>query len=270
VFFFLPLYDDNPTGRAPVITYALIGLCALVFLWQLGQDEDAVAYSLGMVPAVVFGTATLPPQVAVVPPWATIFTSMFLHSGWLHLGGNMLFLWIFGNNVEDLLGHGRYLLLYLLSGAAAAMAQAVTDPSSTVPMLGASGAIAGVLGAYLLVYPNANVHVLVLLLIFLRIITVPAWILLGLWFGAQLISGLLSGSGAGVAFWAHVGGFLAGILLLLLLRPRIGELWGGLWRPPRSAPFAAMPPRRFIGRHTFRGSVPDSGPRRFPRSGPWD
>ncbi len=266
MFFFLPLYDDNPTRRTPVVTYALIGLCAIVFLWQLGQDDDIVAYSFGMIPSVVFGTAALPAKLAVVPPWATIFTSMFLHAGWLHIGGNMLFLWIFGNNVEDVLGHARYLLLYLLSGAAAALGQALTDPSSTVPMLGASGAVAGVLGAYLLMYPYANVHVLVLLLVFLRIITVPAWILLCLWFSAQLVSGLLSGSGAGVAFWAHVAGFVAGIVLFLLMRPRDGALW----RPPRSAAFATMPSRGIAGRQPFHGSVPESGPRRFRRNGPWE
>ena len=266
MFFFLPLYDDNPITRTPVVTYALIGLCAIVFLWQLGQDDRVVAYSFGMIPSVLFGTAALPAKLAVVPPWATIFTSMFLHSGWLHIGGNMLFLWIFGNNVEEVLGHVRYLLLYLLSGAAAALGQALTDPSSTVPMLGASGAVAGVLGAYLLMYPYANVHVLVLLLIFLRIITVPAWILLCLWFGAQLVSGLLSGSGAGVAFWAHVGGFVTGTGLILLMRPR-GIV---LFQQPRSARFATAPPRTFVGRHTFHGSVPDAGSRRYRRPGPWD
>jgi membrane associated rhomboid family serine protease len=266
VFFFLPLYDDNPTGRAPIVTCGLIGLCVLVFLWQLGEDADTVAYSYGMIPATLFGSARLPSALAVLPPWATIFTSMFLHAGWLHIGGNMLFLWIFGNNIEDVLGHVRYLLLYLLSGAAAALCQAGTAPNSTVPMLGASGAIAGVLGAYLLLYPYANVHVLVLIIIIVRIITVPAWIILGLWFVAQLVSGLLTGSGTGgVAFWAHVGGFVTGIALLLLLRPR--GIY--LWRPPRSAAFAATPPHGFAGRRTFHGSVPDSGPRRYRPRGPW-
>ncbi len=265
MFFFLPLYDDNPTARTPFVTYALIGLCCLVFLWQLGQNADAVAYRYGMIPAVLFGTAHLPAQLVAVPPWATIFTSMFLHSGWLHIGGNMLFLWIFGNNIEDVLGHVRYLLLYLLSGVAAAMGQALSDPGSTLPMLGASGAIAGVLGAYLLLYPYANVHVLVLIVIILRIVTVPAWIMLGLWFAAQLLRGVFSGGGAGVAFWAHVGGFVTGIVLLVLMRPR-GVLLG---RPRRTARFAATPPRQFAGRHTFHGSVPDSGPPRFGRRGPW-
>ena len=266
MFFFLPLYDDNPTTRTPVVTYGLIGVCVLVFLWQLGQDADQVAFAFGMIPSVLFGSARLPPGLAVVPPWATIFTSLFLHSGWLHIGGNTLFMWIFGNNVEDVLGHVRYLLLYLLSGVAAAMGQAFADPSSTVPMVGASGAIAGVLGAYLLIYPKANVHVLVLIVILLRIITIPAWILLGLWFGVQLLSGLMSKGGAGgVAFWAHVGGFVTGVVLLLLLRPRGLPLM----QPPRSGSFADVSPHRFGGRGTFHGSVPDAGPR-WRRTGPWD
>jgi len=264
VFFFLPLYDDNPTGRNPVVTYTLIGLCVVVFLWQLGQNADAIAYSYGMIPARLFGSAELPPDLDAVPPWATIFTSMFIHSGWLHIGGNMLFLWIFGNNIEDVLGHFRYLLLYLLSGVAAAMGQALFDPASTIPMVGASGAVAGVLGAYLLIYPNANVHVLVLIIIIVRIVTIPAWTMLGVWFGAQLLSGLMSKGGAGVAFWAHVSGFVAGLVLVLLMRPR----GTALLRPPRTAPFASARPRAFVGRHTFHGSVPDSGPSRFRRPGP--
>ncbi|HTZ35568.1 MAG TPA: rhomboid family intramembrane serine protease [Stellaceae bacterium] len=266
MFFLLPLYDDNPTTRAPIVTCALIAICCLVFLWQLGQNAHVVDYSYGFVPAVLFHTARLPQALAVLPPWATIFTSMFLHGGWLHIGGNMLFLWIFGNNIEDVLGHFRYLLLYLVSGVVAALCQALADPGSTLPMIGASGAIAGVLGAYLLLYPQANVHVLVLIVILLRIVTVPAWILLGLWFAAQLLSGLLSGSGGGVAFWAHVGGFATGIALLFAVRPR-GIVF---WQPPRSAAFAAAPPRAFSGRRTFHGSVPESGRAYRPRRGPWD
>jgi membrane associated rhomboid family serine protease len=267
VFFILPLYDDNPTQCTPVVTWLLIAACVAVFLWQFAQSQEAVAYGFGMIPAVLFGTAELPPDLAIVSPWATLFTSMFIHSGWLHIGGNMLFLWIFGNNLEDALGHVRYLLLYLLSGVAAALCQALADPGSTVPMLGASGAIAGVLGAYLLLYPYANVHVLVLIVIFVRIVAVPAWIMLGLWFAAQLLSGLLSESGAGgVAFWAHVGGFVTGLALLVLLRPRGLRLW----RPPRTAQFAVAAPGGFIGRRTFHGGVPESGTRRFRPPGPWD
>jgi membrane associated rhomboid family serine protease len=270
MFFILPLYDDNPIGRAPVVTYGLIGLCIVVFLWELTQDADLVAATYGMIPAVLFGDARLPATIAAVPPWATIFTSMFLHAGWLHIGGNMLFLWIFGHSLEGVLGHGRYLLLYLVSGVAAALCQALADPASTAPMLGASGAIAGVLGAYLLVYPYANVHVLILIIIIVRIVTVPAWIMLSLWFGMQLVSGLISETGnsaGGVAFWAHVGGFVTGIVLLILFRPS-GTM---LWHRAKSASFAAAPPRNYTGRATFHGSVPEVGARRYrPPRGPWD
>ena len=267
MIFALPLYDDNPIGRPPVVTFALIGMCIGAFLWQLGQDPEIVAYQFGMVPAVVFGYRELTPELGIIPPWATLVTSMFLHGGWFHLGGNMLFLWIFGNNVEDLLGRARFVVLYLGSGVAAALIQALAATHSQVPMIGASGAIAGVLGAYLVTYPRANVHCFVWIVIFFWIVTVPAWILLGLWFAMQLISGLEASPAApGVAFWAHVGGFGTGIILFLLLRPRGVELL----QPQRSPVWATAPPGALVGRHTFhRGSVPDAG-RRYPRSpGPW-
>jgi membrane associated rhomboid family serine protease len=268
MLFFLPLYDDNPTRRVPYVTYTLIALCAAAFLWQLGQDADTVDATYGMIPAVLFGSARLAPDIAAVPAWTTLFTSMFLHGGWLHLGGNMLFLWIFGNNIEDVLGHVRYLLLYLASGIAAALCQALPNTASVIPMIGASGAIAGVLGAYLLLYPYAKVHVLVWIVIFARVIAVPAWIMLGLWFGLQLIDGLLSASDdAGVAFWAHVGGFVGGVVLLALLRPR----GTALLQSPKTPSFAVAVPRDFSGRDTFHGAtgggavVEKSRPR-----GPWD
>jgi membrane associated rhomboid family serine protease len=267
VISFLPLYDDNPIRRPPLVTYTLIGMCIGAFLWQLGQDQRVVALQYGMIPAVLLGYRELLPQLAVIPPWATIFTSMFLHGGWFHLGGNMLFLWIFGNNIEDLLGGPRYLLLYLASGVAAALVQALAASHSQLPMIGASGAIAGVLGAYLVTYPRANVHCFVWIVIFFWIVTVPAWILLGLWFAMQLLSGLeASPAGPGVAFWAHVGGFTTGIILFLLLRPR----GTGLLQPQKSPVWATAPPGALVGRHTFHhGSVPDAGPR-YPRPpGPW-
>jgi rhomboid family protein len=255
VFFFLPLYDDNPTGRVPYVTYALIGLCCAVFLWQLGQDDVVVSASYGMTPALLFHSGVLPG--ASVPAWMTIFTSMFLHGGWLHLGGNMLFLWIFGNNIEDVLGPFRYLLLYLVSGVVAALCQALPDMASTVPMIGASGAIAGVLGAYLLLYPFAKVHVLIWIIIFVRIIAVPAWIMLGLWFGLQLLDGLLSDpNDAGVAFWAHVGGFVTGVTLLFLLRPRGTPLL----QEAKTPSFAVAAPREFFGRNTFHEGIPAPPP----------
>jgi membrane associated rhomboid family serine protease len=267
VIFALPLYDDNPIRHPPVVTFGLIGLCVGAFLWQLGQDQEIVAHQFGMIPAVLFGYRQLAPEIAVVPPWATVFTSMFLHAGWLHLGGNMLFLWIFGNNVEDLLGRGRYLLLYLGSGTAAALAQALSAAHSTIPMIGASGAIAGVLGAYLLTYPRANVHCFVWIVIFFWIVTVPAWILLGLWFAMQLVSGLATGPDApGVAFWAHVGGFSTGIVLYLVLRPRRVMLL----QPQRTPIWATASPSALTGRRTFHpGSVPDAGGALPRQPGPW-
>ena len=265
MIFALPLYDDNPIRELPVVTYTLIGLCIGAFLWQLGQDPEVVARQYGMIPAVLFGEPGAPHQP--IPPWMTIFTSMFLHGGWLHLSGNMLFLWIFGNNVEDLLGRGRYLLLYLASGAAAALIQARWAPASMIPMIGASGAIAGVLGAYLLTYPRANVHCFVWIVIFFWIVTVPAWILLGLWFALQLVSGLATEANApGVAVWAHVGGFATGIILYLLLRS--GRV--GLLQPQRTPIWASVSPGALTGRRTFhRGSVPDAGTPWTRPPGPW-
>jgi membrane associated rhomboid family serine protease len=267
VIFALPLYDDNPVRRAPVVNYLLIGLCIGAFFWELGQNQHRVVYGYGMIPAVLFGRAHLAPYLHVLPPWVTIFTSMFLHGGWFHLIGNMLFLWIFGHNVEDELGHFRYIVLYSASGVAAALIQGFANPGSHVPMIGASGAIAGVLGAYAVLSPRANVHVFVWIVLFFRIVNVPAWILLGLWFAMQLISGVEQGrNGPGVAFWAHVGGFVAGMILVTQLR-RHGTL---LLRPQRSTVLATTRPRTFLEqRRASRGSVPSAGrPYRRPAS-PW-
>jgi rhomboid family protein len=267
VIFALPLYDDNPTERPPVVTWFLIGLCIGAFLWESGHDRREILLSFGMIPAVLFGSAHLAPALRLLPPWATLATSMFLHASWFHLIGNMVFLWIFGNNVEDALGRGRYLLLYLSCGIVAALTQALSSPASHVPMIGASGAIAGVLGAYLLLFPWSNVHVFLWIVIFFRIVTVPAWTLLGLWFAMQVASGLLRGPGnPGVAFWAHAGGFAAGLVLLTLLRPP----GVSLLQPPRGRRFAVTRPANFAGRRTFHdGSVPAAGKAyRGPRS-PW-
>jgi len=270
MIFAVPLYDDNPTIRDPVVTYLLIGLCVGAFLWQLQfepREETAVLYTYGMVPARLFGLWH-PRALQVVPAWLTLATSMFLHGGWFHLIGNMLFLWIFGNNIEDALGRGRFLLFYLCCGVVAALSQAVSSFGSHVPMVGASGAIAGVLGAYLLLYPSANVHVFVWILIFFRIVNIPAWILLGLWFAMQLLSGLARSPGTpGVAFWAHVGGFVGGIVLVTLLRPR----GLAMLQPPRSRVFATAPPSAFAGRRAFHsGSVPSAGRPYRRKLGLWD
>ena len=216
----VPLYDDNPSRSVPLVTGALITACVVVFLWQLGlsprQAHEAVL-RYGMIPAVLFGYAELPRQLHPLSPWMTLISSMFLHGGWLHLGGNMVYLWIFGKGVESALGPARFLLLYLVSGAAAGLAQGVIDPASELPLIGASGAIAGTLGAYLLLHPRGNVVVFVWLFVFVRFITVPALILLGLWFLLQVMNALSPGD-AGIAFWAHVGGFIVGMLLVPFLR----------------------------------------------------
>ena len=257
----LPLYDDTPRRNPPIITYALIGVCVAVFLWQSGLSSRGATnavYSYGMVPAVLFGTKHLSSQLHRVPAAATIITSMFLHGGLLHLAGNMLYLWIFGRGVETTLGAFRYLALYLLCGIVAALTQAFVDPTSDVPMIGASGAIAGVLGAYLLLYPRSNVVVFIWIIIIVRLITVPAPILLGLWFLLQLMSATSAAAGEpGVAFWAHVGGFCAGMLLVMMLRRREVRML----QPPRTQSFLVARPRD--ARSGFgRGSVPPVGRRR--------
>jgi membrane associated rhomboid family serine protease len=213
----IPLRDENPVASTPVVTWALVASCVLIFLWQLSLGEfgfHRVLVTLGVIPAVLLGHAQLPPDVAVVPPAATVLTSMFLHAGWLHLAGNMLYLWVFGDNIEDRMGRVRFLLFYLACGVAAVFAQALPAPETRVPMIGASGAISGVLGAYLLLFPRARVLVLVPIGFILRVIRMPAVWVLGLWFGVQLIASLMAPAGeGGVAFRAHLGGFVAGLAL---------------------------------------------------------
>jgi membrane associated rhomboid family serine protease len=221
----IPLRDDNPSELRPIVTIGLIVICTLTFLWQLSHGTEGgaeVVYALGLIPSVLFGINELPPDLTTVPPALTIFTSMFLHGGWMHLIGNMLYLWIFGDNVEDAMGHGRFAVFYLLCGVGAALAQAIPDPQSTVPMVGASGAISGVLGAYLLLYPHARVLVVIPLGFFIQTVRLPAGIVLLLWFGLQFLSNLFtqSATGGGVAFRAHIGGFVVGMILVALFKRR--------------------------------------------------
>ncbi len=223
-----PLKDDNPSESAPVVTVALIVLNALFFVYQISLEAggadgaragQAFIEEFGLVPCRLTGACRVGPELP--SPILTIFTSMFMHGGLFHIGGNMLYLWIFGNNVEDTLGHGRYLLFYLLSGVAAALAQTAIGPSSMVPMVGASGAVSGVLGAYLLLFPHAHVTTLIILGFFFRLVHIPAMVVLGFWIVLQVLNGLGSfGSSGGVAFFAHIGGFLAGMGLLYVLKPR--------------------------------------------------
>ncbi len=209
-----------------MVTVVLIALCIVVFLWQVSLPERAsfaATIGYGAIPAVIFGHVELPTELAAVPALGTLLTSMFLHGGWLHLIGNMLYLWVFGNNVEDSMGHGRYIVFYLLCGIAAALAHALQDVQSTVPMIGASGAISGVLGAYLLLYPRARILVLVWLGIFVTTLRVPAMVVLGFWILLQFINlavASAAGDPGGVAWMAHVGGFIAGMVLLPVFKKR--------------------------------------------------
>jgi membrane associated rhomboid family serine protease len=211
---------------------------------------------------VLFGAARLPARLALVPPPLTLVTSMFLHGGWIHLIGNMIYLLVFGKGVERALGSLRFLLFYLLCGIAAALTQALTDPAATLPMVGASGAIAGVLGAYLVLYPFGQVFVFFWIIIFFRVVAVPAILLLGFWFLMQLLSAEGAGAGVGgVAVWAHVGGFIAGMILVLFMRRR----GVAMLQAARTRSFAISSPRE--ARWRGSGSVPPAG-RPWPR-GPW-
>jgi membrane associated rhomboid family serine protease len=234
-----PIRDENPHFLNPVVTYGLIAANVLVWvLFQgMGSEPRLVASicELGLIPGELLqrlppgSSFPLGPNAAcsIGPPhWSNVLTSMFSHGGWMHLIGNMWFLWIFGNNVEDSMGHLRFVVFYLLCGFAAAALQVMTQPDSPVPMVGASGAIGGVMGAYIVLYPRVRVHMLVIFGFMVRTIPVSAAFMLGYWFLLQLLGGAVAagrgGEGGGVAFWAHVGGFAAGALLVLLFRdPRL-------------------------------------------------
>lgn len=218
----IPLHDNNPTERFPFFTIGIIGICVAVFLWQISlpaASQQNVVYALGTVPALLFDRNSIFGSNTFIPPSFTLITSMFLHGGWMHLLGNMLYLWIFGNNIEDVLGHSRFLVFYIVIGLIAVMSHALPNPTSTLPMIGASGAISGILGAYLLLFPKAKVLVLIPLGFIAPIVRIPALYVLGFWFVMQIASSVLSdSSGGGVAWGAHVGGFVAGIILLPFFR----------------------------------------------------
>jgi len=259
-----PIRDHNPSQKVPYVTWLLIALNVVVFLSYLPLFQDSRQLFVffaewGMVPA----------RIAAGEGWHTLFTSQFLHGDWLHLGFNLLFLWIFGDNMEEEWGHAPFLGFYLVCGAGAALMQMAAEPGSFVPMVGASGAIAGVLGGYLLMFPRARVDVFLFFVIFFRIIPVPAWIMLGLWFAIQVLGGLASPADeGGVAYWAHAGGFVIGMVLTVPLWLRRGGV--GYWSRTEGHP--PHPEARY--RHV-RTSVPrvnrgriDDRPRKA-GSGPW-
>jgi len=214
----IPLKDDNPTSNKPIVTYFLIGMCVVVFFMQLGSQSyktGALFYSYGLIPSVLMGHNKLPIDLYAVPALATIFTSMFMHGGFMHLIGNMLYMWIFADNIEDNLGPKKFIVFYLLSGIGAAMTQVLLDTHSQIPMVGASGAIGGVLGAYLINHPNARVLVLIPFGFFSQLIKIRALYVLGFWFILQFFS-----SGGGIAYAAHIGGFVSGIILILFFNKK--------------------------------------------------
>ena len=214
----IPLKDDNPTSTVPYVNTGIIALNVLVFIYSLTLGNGAVerfVYHYSAVPALLFGEPGPPAGV-----YLTLVTSMFLHGGFLHIAGNMLFLWIFGDNVEDALGHVKYVFFYLACGIIAALAHGLTNPGSRLPMLGASGAISGVLGAYIILYPRAKVWTFFFFIFFWQVVKVPAVFIIGLWIIVQVLNGLTTygQSTGGVAWFAHVGGFAAGIVLILFMR----------------------------------------------------
>ncbi len=224
-----PIHDENPIKIIPWVTYTLMVACIGAFLWQFSQSaeaQNAIVYALGVTPAVIFDHRELPENLVWVPEYVTVFTSMFLHGGWMHLIGNMLYLWVFGNNIESAMGHLRFIIFYVVCGVAAVLAQALPDTDSVVPMIGASGAISGVLGAYLLLYPRARVTIIVPILIIIKTFKVPAMLVLGGWFVMQLVSSAMARGqeGGGVAFGAHIGGFIAGMLLVYFFKRRDVQL----------------------------------------------
>lgn len=231
-----PIRDDNPTFLRPVVTLGLIAANVLVWVFVQGLGSEPLlsnsVCSLGLIPGellhLVAPGTQIPSGRGMVcvltdqAAWYTTVTSMFLHGGWLHLIGNMWFLWVFGNNIEDSMGHSRFLVFYVVTGLAAAAAQMAVNPASPVPMVGASGAISGVMGAYIVLYPRVRVHMLIFLGFFITTIGVPAWLMLGYWFLLQFVGGIpaVASEGGGVAFWAHAGGFVAGAVLIFVFRDR--------------------------------------------------
>ena len=236
----IPLKDDIPTRSFPAVTITLIGLNLLVYLYEFvlwfdpgapaagGRLYEAFVFEFGLIPCRV--TLACPASLSTTlagapPPWLTLLTSMFVHGGLFHVGGNMLYLWIFGNNVEDSMGKGRFIVFYLVGGGVAAAAQYLQDPASAVPMVGASGAVSGTLGAYVILFPHARVWTLIIFGFFWRIVPIPALMVLGFWIVVQALNGILTfgkGEPGGVAFFAHVGGFVAGMVLVKLFRQESG------------------------------------------------
>ena len=248
---FIPLHDKNPRIliARPWVTLGVIAACTAIFavqIWLNLQGQGRLLYGLSLIPATLSGEAELSPQLYLVTPAVTLLTYNFLHGGGLHLAGNMLFLWVFGDNIEDAMGHARFVVFYLLGGVAAGLLQTLADPASPVPTIGASGAVAAVMGAYLILHPRAKI--LVPIVIFP--VYLPAVFLLLLWIGFQVFTAI-TGGGGGIAWWAHIGGFAAGALLIVPFRHNSIPLFGG-----------DDPPSRLRLRKAFRRKDPDDASER--------
>ena len=222
----IPYKDDNPTQTFPFVTIGIIALNVVVFLWEISSPAGMkeITYSYGAIPHSILTFQTRQP----VNPALTVFSSMFMHGGFLHLAGNMLYLWIFGNNIEDRLGHVRFIFFYAFCGVLAAYANAIADPHSAIPMIGASGAISGILGAYVLLFPGATVYTLIFLGFFITTVRIPALIVIGFWAIIQILNGVTSAGlheGGGIAWFAHIGGFLIGLVSIKLWLPRRIKHW---------------------------------------------
>jgi membrane associated rhomboid family serine protease len=225
-----PIRDHNPSNRTPFVTYVLIAANVLIFLSYVPVlDDERALY------AMFWDYALIPGKLMEGGSWHPLVTSMFLHGGWMHLIGNMLFLWIFGDNMEDFFGHLGFALFYLACGIGAGLVQVAAAPWSDIPTVGASGAIAGVLGGYLLLFPKARVDILFIFIVFFKVIPIPAWVMLGVWFGLQLFNGVTTSTdGGGVAYWAHIGGFVFGFLFTVPFWRRRGGT--GYWQASHGHP----------------------------------
>jgi len=276
---FLPLSDGTPRVRIGLtyVTYGLLAACVIMFLYQLSVRHPIdmrLVYGLGSIPAVLLGEAQLPPGLEMLDPWMTLISYQFLHGGWDHIIGNLLFLWVFADNVEDVMGHGRFLVFYLLCGVLAGLAHVAADASSQAPLIGASGAISGVLGAYLVLHPFARLMVLI---VFVPIV-LPAWLLLIVWFGFQAISAWGDSTGP-VAWWAHIGGFVAGAALIYFFKrpevplfareaPRRITLIPPSGRKPSDPPWQSPGPEQ-PAPDNWHDPAPDPEPNPEPRPNPW-
>jgi len=224
-----PIRDHNPSGRTPYVTYGLLIANIAIWLWSVTMITNDNALNW-----FYYNYALIPARMADGTGFGGLVTSMFVHAGFLHLACNMLFLFIFGDNMEDRMGHGSFAVFYACCGIAAGLAQVMIDPASAVPTVGASGAIAGVMGGYLLLFPRAHVDIVLILIVFFKVFPVPAWLILGLWFGMQAFRGLGPQADGIVAYWAHMGGFVAGIILTVPLWRRLGGT--AFWQVTHAVP----------------------------------